>query len=222
MSYHTNIFDLPDLKIDLPNNLPPAFQNKNDCVVIGERKFHLNKSRTKFLSIGLAHDFNYEPFVKLSGNKCDVILFNREEWKYFLTYQGIVTNYFCSNDLMDSIETENFRVDFEQVQNSRVVKISKNNSYIYLGYETICNLWERTPLIEYRLDILERLQFTNYFKIVQKGLQTYAGNIFDNALNLLQPSKNRNSENVSMIMELIYLYPKIFEAECGRNEKSYV
>lgn len=219
MPYHTNLFDLPDLKIDLPNEVPQTFRNKNDCIVIGERKFHLNKSRTKFISVGLAYDFNYEPYVKLCGNKCDAIIFNKEEWKIFLKYQGVITNNLHNKILNESIETENFYIEFEEVVNSMVAKISKNNSYVYLGYETICNLWECIPLIEYRLDILERLQFPNYFKIVQKGLQNQTGNIFENALNLLQPRTNLNSENVFMIMELIYLHPKVFESE---NEKSYI
>lgn len=212
-----NFFSSPELTLDKSNDFPPTFQNKDKCAVLGERKFHLNKSKTKYVSVGISYDYKYESCVKLSGNKCNTIIFNAEDWKQFLSYQGVITDYIYSNDTTNPIDTGKFSIQFEELPYCRSVKVVKNNSYIYLGYESICKLWEYIPLLEYRLNILQRLQFPNYFKIVQKGLQAQDGDIFENALNLLQPSENPNSENICMIMELIYVYPEIFEIECSNK-----
>lgn len=214
MTQCSSIFSLPELKSDLSENLPQACQNKSDLVVIGERKYQLNKSKSKFVSTGLSYDYWYAPCIKLTGNRLDTIIFEESEWNDFLRYQGIITNYLYTNDKAEQIDAENFTIQFEKISYSRVIKIVKNNSYIYLGYESICKLWEALPLIKYRIEMLKRQQFASYFKIVQNGLQRQSGDVFENAMNLLKPLENCNNDNVCMLMELIYIYPEIFEVEC--------
>lgn len=210
----SNIFSLPDFKFNLFEDLPPTLQNKNDLVVLGERIYKLNKSKCKFISTGLSYDMCYTPCVKMSGNKNDVIVFDENEWAQFITNESIITNYLYSNDKVEPIRAGSFSIYFEQISASRVIKIWKNNSHVYLGFESICKLWELLPLVKYRVDMIKRLQFANYFKIVQKGLQRQGGNVFENVKNLLPPSENSNSENFGMLMELMYIYPDVFETEC--------
>lgn len=206
---------LPEVSFnDLFNNLPPAPQNKNDIVVLGERRYKLNNSKSKHVSTGLSRDLNYNPCVKLSGNKNDVIIFDEKEWLNFLTYQGVVTNYLYTNDRVQTIDTGNFIIKFEQISYSRVIKIIKNNSYIYFGYESICRLWEALPLVKTNIDILKRLRFQSYIKDLVEELKHKEGNIFENAAYFIEISKNCDNENIRILMELVYIYPEVFEAEC--------
>lgn len=214
MSQSGSIFTYPEINFELSEYLPSTSQNKNDLVVIGERRYQLNKSRSKFVATGLSCDFSYTPCIKLTGNKMDTIMFDEDEWNQFLTYQGIITSYLYSNDKADAINAGSFCVQFEKISYSRVIKVIKNNSYIYLGYESICKLWELLPLVKYRIEMLKKQQFSSYFKVVQKGLQRQDGDVFENAMNLLQPRENCNSENVCMLMKLIHVYPDTFQAEC--------
>lgn len=206
---------LPELKFDdLFNNLPSAPQNKNDLVIVGERRHKLNKSRSKYVSTGLSSDFCYNPCIKLCGNKCDAIIFDEMDWNHFLTFQGYISNYIHTNVKTEPIDAGNFSIQFMQISNSAVVKIVKNNSYIYMGYESICKLWEVLPLVKYGVDMLKRQQFNNYFNNVRRELQRRGGNVFENAVNLIERSNNSNNENVYMLMELVYIYPEVFEVDC--------
>lgn len=201
----------PNRKYELKSDL---VSQTNDIVFLGERRYYLNKSKCKFVSIGLSYVNDYIPHIKLSGYKRGEIFFKWSEWSHFLSYQGIITNYLYSHDKPESINTEDFSIDFEQFSNIRVIKITKSDGFLYLGYETICKLWELLPLIKYRADMLTRQQFGNYFRVLQRGLRNQGGNVFVNADNILKPEENPNSENLSLVMEFMNLYPDMFEREC--------
>lgn len=183
-------------------------------VTLGERRFYLNNSKCKFVAVSLCYDFGLIPCVQISGNKNDHVVFNEVEWKDFLSYQGLITNYLYTDECPDPVDAGKFSLDFKQLPFAKVVKISKDNSYVYLAYDTICTLWDLLPLIKYRIDILKRQQFGNYFKILSAGLRNMSGDVVTNTLKLLQPEENPNSENISMIMEFLYLYTELFKEEC--------
>lgn len=219
-------FTLPELNFDINSFFSPPKETKKEVVVIGEKRYHLNKSRSKFVSVGLCRNFGYEPCIKLMGNKNDVLVFTEEEWRDLLKYQGVITNYLYANAATEPLNTEYCSIFFEQISSTRVIKIWKNNSSIYLGYETICNLWEILPIINYRIDMLKIQQFKTYFKVFQKGMQSQSGNIFHNATTVLKCSETCPTENVCLLQELVYLYPAIFEEDClftkTKNEENTV
>lgn len=191
-------------------------------VVIGEQRYKLNKSECKFVSVGLSCDFGYVPCVKLSAHNNIQVVFDENDWKKFLSHQGTITNYLYYNEKPDVVEEHNFSIHFVELSFGRLIKIDQGNNYIYMAYETICGLWEILPLVKYRIEMIENQQFSKYFKTLRSGLQSQSGNIFENALNILKPEDNPNSENICMILELIYTYPDIFEKSVVHNEESDV
>lgn len=218
MAENNCLFNLSDFsKFDYFTNDLVTPENKKEFVVLGERLFSLNKSKSKNVSVGLAYEYGYAPCIKLSGNRGDIIIFDENEWNHFLSYQGVITNYLYSNHKEESVNTSKFCIDFQQISYARIIKISKNNSAVYLGYESVCKLWELLPLIRYRIDFVKRQQFSNYFRVLQKGLENQSGNVFTNTLNALRPQDNPNSENLSTVMEFIYMYPDVFESECCKK-----
>lgn len=42
------------------------------------------------------------------GNKQDIMIFDPEELKGFSKYHGVITNYFYTNDAVDSVRTRVF------------------------------------------------------------------------------------------------------------------
>lgn len=183
-------------------------------VVIGEQRYALNKSECKFVSVGLSYGSAYVPCIKLSGHNNIQVVFDENDWKKFLSHQGTITNYLYYNEIPHVIHEDNFSIDFVEFD-CRLIKISKGNNYIFFGYETVCGLWKILPLVKYRIETIKNQQFTNYFKILQRGLQNQTGDIFENALNILKPEDNPNSQNICMILELIHIYPDIFEKQCS-------
>lgn len=202
--------NLPELKFDLSDYFFNSTKSKNE-VVIGERRYSLNKSNSKYVSIGLLYDYNFAPCIKLMSSKNDGIIFSEDEWKDFLSYQGIMTNYLYSNGSTDPIHAGNFTIHFEQISSARVLKITKAASYIFLGYESVCKLWELLPLLKFRTSMLKQQQFISYLKVLQKGLQGQAGNIFVIASNILKANETSPTENVCLTLEFMSVFPDEFE-----------
>lgn len=68
------------------------------------------------------------------GTKNDYAMFDEDGWKFFFRYQDVITNYLNSNNTNAvTINSEGFAITFEQMSFSRVIKIWKDDSYIYLG-----------------------------------------------------------------------------------------
>lgn len=202
-----------ELQIDLND----IVKSKKELVVIGERRFSLNNSKSKYVSVGLARDYEYEPCIILKGNKNDVIIFSEEEWNGFLEYQGIITNYIYSNNSTDPIHSKECSIFFEQISSARVIRIWKNNSYVYLGYESICKLWELLTVIKFRTDMLKKQEFLPYFRVLQKSLQNQAGNLFVYASRILYTNERAPTENVCLALEFMHTYPTAFEEDCSRK-----
>lgn len=215
MSAPLNFFSHYVSQLDSPPSLPEFKREDNTPKIIGEKKYKLNKSKCKFVSVGISCDFGYMPCVKLSGNKGDQVTFNEADWNKFLTHQGTIMNFLYYNYKTDTVDEGNICIHFDQFSNARVIRISKEDNYIYLAYETVCCLIEILPLVKYSIEMIKNLQFENYFKILRRGLQSQSGDIIENALNILKPEDNPKSENICMILELIYTYPDVFESACS-------
>lgn len=185
------------------------------CSLLGERRFSLNKSKSKFVVIGLSGD-DFEPCIQISGTKGDEVAFNESEWKLFLDQQGIISNYFYSNDAFDELNTDSFRLEFKVFTFSKAMQIIKNGSSVYLACETVSALWNFLPLIEYRCDILKKQQFRSYFHIIQKAFQSTQDPV-SSVFKFLEPEENKNSENVSMVMEFLLSEPEKFKAKFGKK-----
>lgn len=179
-------------------------------LILGERKYPLNKSKTKFVTVGLVYEYGFAPGIKLTGIKNDTIIFNEAEWNSLLRYQYQISKNFYSNEVQE-IKTENFSIYFDEIYSCRVVQICKNDSYIYMQYDTISKLWEVLPLIKHLVELLKLQHFQKYLQVLKMELQNHQGNIFTNAYKILHTSENCPSENIAIAIELLDIYPDAFE-----------
>lgn len=187
---------------------------KNECsVILNARILNLNKCGSKYIGVGLSA--NFEPCVKIGGNKGFITL-AENEWKLLLDYQGCILNHFYSQgDCMDVIEFEGVKIFFEELDlqgdTVRLTKFFKNNHFVYLGLETVCNLWQLLPLINNRIDALKKQQFGKYFNTFRTSLTRDYGDMVNTVFNVLMSRNNQCNENDSTMMELVLLYPNLLE-----------
>jgi hypothetical protein len=205
-----NNFELPNLTIVEGDLNPPQIKK---TVTIGERRFPLNKSRSKFVSVGLVNTCEYSPCIQLSGIKGECLIFSESEWDELLEYQGVITNYLYTNEKAQNINGWSFSIHFEFISSARVVKLFKDDTYIYLGYETICKLWELLPLIKYTIKLFKNQQFMTYFRVIKISLKNRPNQV-ETATDILQATEGFPTENPSLVWELLTLYPDVFEQEC--------
>lgn len=181
-----------------------------DPVIVNEKRFHLNKSKSKFVAVGLSYDFCFKPCITFSGNKTRPVLFNEFEWRDLLQYQGLLTNYFYSREVFAPIITSTFTLNFETYNDVKYIKLEgKNDSYICFGIESITQLWLLLPLIDYKLNMLKKQDFQTYFNTKVTIAHSRDGDIYQQILNDIAPSTNQGSDNIATIMELVYQHPDL-------------
>lgn len=188
--------------------------------IINSKQYSLNKSNTKFVNIGLLVEKNFEPCIELSGQKKQSVVMSEKDWKILLQYQGVITSYLCSlSTYAEPINLQNITLYFEMFNQTPILKIKKNESLIYLGNETVCNLWQQIPLIEYRLNILHQQKFEIYFNIFKCSLLGEK-NCIQRVYDILTPRENQNSENVCTMLEFLLNYPDLMEEKL-KDKKFY-
>lgn len=179
-------------------------------VVVNEKTYPLNKSKSKFVTVGLAYDFGFQPSITFSGNKTKTLQMNEYEWKELLQYQGVLTNYFYTRDVTPPITTSSLNISFENYNDVKYIKLEdRQNSSVCLGIESICQLWMLLPLIEYRLEMLRKQDFQNYFNCKLNIAANKNGDVCQQIMNVISPTKNPGSENVSTMMELVIQHPNL-------------
>lgn len=75
------------------------FSKKRNDALINESMYYVNKSRSKWVSVGFSLERKYTPVIKLSGSKYNQnVIFNEHQWNSFLNNQGIMLSYIYSTD----------------------------------------------------------------------------------------------------------------------------
>lgn len=209
--YYSEIFAAPILRSNSLNNSDVSSNLKYNCII--QQWFHpLNKSVNKYICVGLSVD-DLSPCIKISGNKGVSILLNESEWRELLEYQGvIINNLYLSDSRWEPLEFASIKLYFETVKGENVLKIVKNGFYIYLGRETVNNLWQLTPLLEKRLTLLKNQEFKQYFSILKNNYANAEGSIVNKIFEVLSIQENA-SENACAIMELAISHPTILECK---------
>lgn len=183
---------------------------KKEFITLNSKQYPLNKSNSKHVSIALACEFGFQPCIVLGGFKSDRVIFSEYEWKDFLNFQGVLSNYFYTQQVPEAINAAAFSISFEKFKEVKVLKIQDNRSgCIYLAEESFCTLLMLLPLIEYRVDILKKNKFETYFKDQLKSVKANSGDVCQQLLNYIYPLPNLGCENISTLMEVLFLHPQL-------------
>lgn len=155
-------------------------------VLLNCSSYPLNKSKSKFVAVGLSSYTGFAPMVQLYGHKADWVTFDEAEWKDLLENQGVITNSMCSRE--DShhvlhIGTKIFV--FHDIGSTRVVTIRSINSEICLAFESVCELWDMVRLVENRIYMLKGQNFSEFYINLIKGVAHLPGDHITNILNVL-------------------------------------
>lgn len=185
-------------------------QNAKLPIIVNEKKYYLNNSKSKHITVGLSYDFGFQPCVTLGGNRIiNPIILSEADWKELELYQSMLTTYFYCCEKPKLVTLTSVSIDFGTLSNNnKFIKIiDKQGNYICLGLETFTQLRCILPLIDFRLNSLRKLNFQNYFNSKLAMINDKTGDICQKILCSMNPAAEGDSENDVTIMELLYLYP---------------
>ena len=192
------------------NTQQPEFSKERSGTLINERVYYLNKSKSKWISIGFSLERQYKPVLKLGGYKNNQnVIFNEDQWISFLNNQGIMQNFIYSNNLgWQPVQGNGYEINFVFIGDSRIIKISQyGGNEVFLAGETLKELANLTNLTKYRFDILKSQEFSVYYNILVSGVAPKSGDLIKNIYDIISPLSNPNSVNVCCVLELLNFYP---------------
>uniref|UniRef100_A0A6P7GPH0 Uncharacterized protein LOC114339247 n=1 Tax=Diabrotica virgifera virgifera TaxID=50390 RepID=A0A6P7GPH0_DIAVI len=179
-------------------------------VFLAERRYFLNPSNTKYISICLAHEFKFQPSIVISGYKHDCVLFSQTEWVNFLSHKSVIDS-FMGGLYQPTIRDKTFQLEFMQLPCMSALKIIKGETHIILGANSIASIWAMLPLINYHLETLKKEEFTNTLEILKLGVDFE--NPIESGLKIMEPIKNINKTTYGIALELLYRYSGLFNGQ---------
>ncbi|CAG9769719.1 unnamed protein product [Ceutorhynchus assimilis] len=206
-AYNTQVMEKNDTRYDT-FDFNVQFR-KRTGILISETKYFLNKSKSKWISVGFSLERKYEVVIKLGGIKNNQhVIFNEDQWISFLNNQGIMLSFVYSNKTgWQPMHGNGFQIHFVYMGDARIIKISQDGgNEVFLAGETISELSNLVNLVKYRYDMLKFQEFSKYYNILVSGVSSKSGDLMNNLYEIISPSKNPNSANICCMLELLNFY----------------
>lgn len=184
------------------------FTNKRNNTLINESIYYLNKSKSKWVSVGFSLERKYDPIIKLGGCKYNQkVIFTEDQWNSFLNNQGIMLSFIYSTGFgWQPMRGNGFEIQFVFIKDSRIIKLVQDGgNEIFLAGDTINEVVRLANLIKYRFDLLKDQEFSKYYNILVAGLSIKNGDLIKHVYDIISPILM--SSNVCCVLELIHLYP---------------
>lgn len=197
-----------------PADIPP----KPRCLpLLCPTIYFLNKSRTKYVCVGLNSHSGFSPTVQVSGLKNDCITFDGCEWEQLLLHQLVISNYLWGAETrapLLPIKINGKTIYFQCIGSKKIIKIQEQGvTEVFLGWESVAELWELLPIIRYRLEILQSLEFHNFYSSLVKGVAGMSGDMRTNIDNVISPLRDAKSENACCMMEMVKFGRQVLECD---------
>lgn len=178
---------------------------QQEPVLINQTTYSLNKSNSKFVTVGLSSYGGFLPGVKVYGTKNDWMVFDPVEWKVFTDNLSGICN--CLGEKDAVLQPVNVctgkRICFQTIGRSKVIFVQDSNrAEIYLGIESLSTVANLQGLIEYRLELLKSLEFGNFYNAVVNGIASLPGDANSNVENVIS-NLNIYSENGICMLEMV-------------------
>lgn len=184
--------------------------------LLNSKIYNLNNSLSKFVCVGMSV-LDFAPRILIGGQNGFNIILTDEQWKDLQKNQGLVLNYFYSSEAETyPLKIGDIMVYFENINQFPIIRIQKGGSYVRLGKESVDKLFELEEIVEYRIQIIKKQEFQKYFNLFYHYHQQ-SGDLSTFVYDVINPSQNPNSENVSTMLEMLVLHSKELEKKLKKG-----
>lgn len=185
-------------------------QTMKDEKLLNDKIYFLNKSRTKYVVVGLSPSV-FQPVIKICSLKSSAsVQFTEDEWLAFWNNEGIFANYLTyQNTSLEVVWEKEKCYSLQKINNAVVLKIADVScaAEIYIGKESFWNFQH----VRYSVNILlEEFKMSNVAKSLEEFQQILKneGNCQGRAITVLeQRRKTLSFLAYCAIMEYILFHP---------------
>ncbi|KAF5302981.1 hypothetical protein FQA39_LY10159 [Lamprigera yunnana] len=166
-----------------------------DCetMLLNQTIYYLNKSKSKWISVGLYYPFEFASVVKIFGRSKQYVIFKEEEWIQFHEQRENINKYFQTFDTMWKPRRIGSKtLTFEMIEEKKILKIENiSGNEVYLGWESVSEVWSLESVLRYRISYSSKM----------------SGDVKINIYNIINRLFEK-SDDVCCMLEVLLFMPK--------------
>ncbi|KAF5280025.1 hypothetical protein FQA39_LY05406 [Lamprigera yunnana] len=140
-----------------------------DCekMLLNQTIYYLNKSKSKWISVGLYYPFEFASVVKILGRSKQYDIF-----KEFHEQRENINKYFQTFDTMwKPRQIGSKTLTFEMIKENKILKIEDmSENEVYLGWESVSKVWSLESVLRYRLSYSSGSTFKHFYEDVIRAV----------------------------------------------------
>ncbi|KAF5297270.1 hypothetical protein FQA39_LY12109 [Lamprigera yunnana] len=165
-----------------------------ETMLLNHAIYYLNKSITKWISIGLYYPFEFASVVKIFGRSKQYVRF-KDEWINFMNNEKILISI--------------FRLI------SRIEDMCGNE--VNLGWESVSKVWSLETVLSYRLGYSSASNFKHFYHDVIRAMAEMSGDVNTNIYNIVNPLPEKSDDVCCMLEVLLFMPEKaLFDVQLER------
>lgn len=181
-------------------------ENTNNQMLILEKRYPLNTSLTKWVSIGIDPQ-ELSPIVKIHNATLKGPKFTIQEWQEFLSLESILNIFYNDRVMFEAFKLKDYIIRPVIINNVAMIGVIYNNFELFLSAKSCFNLFVLKVFIHSYLKLLYSLDFECIFNdMVLKGLD----------LEYIETCLQHERIDHFAIREMIQFYPTIVNEKINR------
>ncbi|KAF5284878.1 hypothetical protein FQA39_LY16928 [Lamprigera yunnana] len=193
-----------------------------DCetMLLNQTIYYLNKSKSKWISVGLYYPFEFASVVKIFGRSKQYVIFKEEEWIQFHEQRENINKYFQTFDTMwKPRKIGSKTLTFEMIKEKKILKIEDmSGNEVYLGWESVPEVWSLESVLRYRLSYSYGSNFKYIYEDVIRAVAEMSGDVKINIYNIINRLSEK-SDDVCYMLEILLFMPEnaLFDVQLERR-----
>ncbi|KAF5284429.1 hypothetical protein FQA39_LY17052 [Lamprigera yunnana] len=154
-----------------------------DCetMLLNQTIYYLNKSKSKWISVGLYYPFEFASVVKIFGRSKQYVIFKKETFDTMWKPRQIGSK----------------TLTFEMMKEKKILKIEDmSGNEVYLGWESVSEVWSLESVLRYRLSYSSGSNFKYFYEDVIRAVAEMSGDVKINIYNIINRLSEKSDDNV--------------------------
>ncbi|KAF5280940.1 hypothetical protein FQA39_LY17920 [Lamprigera yunnana] len=193
-----------------------------DCetMLLNQTIYYLNKSKSKWISVGLYYPFEFASVVKIFERSKQYVIFKEEEWIQFHEQRENINKYFQTFDTMwKPRQIGSKTLTFEMIEEKKILKIEDmSGNEVYLGWESVSEVWSLESVLRYRLSYSSGSNFKYFYEDVIRAVAEMSGDVKINIFNIINRLSEKSDDVCCMLEVLLFMPEKaLFDVQLERR-----
>ncbi|KAF5278891.1 hypothetical protein FQA39_LY18329 [Lamprigera yunnana] len=181
---------------------------------------YLNKSKSKWTSVGLYYPFEFASVVKILGRSKQYVIFKEEEWIQFHEQRENINKLFQTFDTMwKPRQIGSKTLTFEMIEEKKILKVENmSGNEVYLGWESVSEVWSLESVLRYRLSYSSGSNFKHFYEDVIRAVAEISGDVKINIYNIINRLSEKSDDVCCMLEVLLFMPEKaLFDVRLERR-----